>query len=881
MVFDPTAPGGWIDPPPPLPGNDSLEAILENVAVTLDGPAVATITVSPAVSPTDAAGASLSPAEIRLAMWRNGYPPIPCAGKKPVLSEWQKHHKTNEQEIRLWDKIFPYDSNTGCLTSDAPTFDVDITDRTACRVVFDYVKAQFEERGVVLCRIGNAPKFAVPFRTNTPFKKIKEEIVSPSGEVMKFEFLGDGQQFIAFGLNPDSKTDYYWLPKGQSPTSVPQTALPPIDEASARALVESLVALLVAELGYKRLKEQPDAATEPPPRTRRHNGPNSAYAHTALDRECDTVANAAPHTRNDTLNKAAFSLGQLVGGGELPEGEVARRLFDAAAANCLVKEDGAKATRATIRSGLQAGMKQPRTAPQPDGQFSARAAGGTGSRKTKDKAKETSAGGAPPEPPGSGPGQGADAGADDDPSAALLAEFNKDYCVVRDGGKTRVLSFERHEQRISARLTHTRLVPITTSFEDFRNFHLNQRMAIQVGDRTIRTSAGKWWLEHPNRRTYPGLVFDPTGSELVDGRLNLWRGWGVEPRPGDWTLMRRHIDEILANGIVAHAAYILNWLAWTVQHPSERAEVALAFRGKRGTGRGTLGNALVHIFGQHGSHLSSSRHVTGNFNAHMRDCCFLFADEAFWPGDHAAEGTLKRLITEPYLAIEAKHRDIVMVQNMLHVMFASNDEWLLPAGEHERRFAGFDVPDTRMQDEAWFDPLHKQLDSGGYGAMLYDLLRRPLGDFHPRRFPKTEMLRDQQALSLSYEDTWWVELLETAVLWGATSDHPNTAVSNEYEIETEISDGFGSRHTQRRKAKGLYDQAREISPRLRNHSDHAFGRFLIKMGCTPAKHLGPTRSRRGWSFPDLDSARTKWEEPFPEWKWRNPDFLAWEASSDD
>jgi Bifunctional DNA primase/polymerase, N-terminal len=385
-----------------------LEDELANLETTLDGSAFAAVDVSQAVN-RDAVGPSSSPAEIRLAVWRNGYPPIPCTGKKPPLAGWQNHVETNELEIRLWDKGFPDATNTGCVARDTPALDVDITDRAACRAVFDHIKEQFEDRGLVLCRIGNAPKFAVPFRTNTPFKKIKEEIISPNGEVMKFEFLCDGQQFITFGLNPDSRTDYYWLPKGRDPTSVPRDALPPIEEAGARALVENLVALLVGELGYKRREKQPDAPAEPPPRTRRHNGQNSAYAQTALDGECDTVARAAPGTRNNTLNTAALKLGRLVGGGELPEGEVARRLFDAAAANGLVKEDGAKATRATIRSGTQAGMKQPRTAPRPDDHFSARATGGAGARKAKDGAKESSAGGAPPEPPDS------DAGADLEP----------------------------------------------------------------------------------------------------------------------------------------------------------------------------------------------------------------------------------------------------------------------------------------------------------------------------------------------------------------------------------------------------------------------------------------------------------------------------------
>src|SRR4051812_10014450 len=63
--------------------------------------------------------------------------------------------------------------------------------------------------------------------------------------------------------------------------------------------------------------------------------------------------------------------------------------------------------------------------------------------------------------------------------------------------------------------------------------------------------------------------------------------------------------------------------------------------------------------------------LTGRFNAHLRDACLLFADEAYWPGDKGAEGSLKRLITEPELFIEGKGRDGVMVENRLHVIIAS------------------------------------------------------------------------------------------------------------------------------------------------------------------------------------------------------------------
>jgi putative DNA primase/helicase len=88
-----------------------------------------------------------------------------------------------------------------------------------------------------------------------------------------------------------------------------------------------------------------------------------AYAATALDEECEKIARTAEGSRNDTLNKAAFSLGQLVGGGLLQEDAARARLFQAAEQCGLVKDEGATAAHATITSGLQAGMQQPRGLP--------------------------------------------------------------------------------------------------------------------------------------------------------------------------------------------------------------------------------------------------------------------------------------------------------------------------------------------------------------------------------------------------------------------------------------------------------------------------------------------------------------------------------------
>jgi Bifunctional DNA primase/polymerase, N-terminal len=213
---------------------------------------------APPVAPGDAPIQVLPAAitEFRLAMWRGGYLPLPCKGKIPEGKDWQKRTDTTEQEVRLWDRVWPYSLNTGCLTRNTPTLDVDVTDRDACRAVFEHIKVRFEGRGVILCRSGNVPKFAVPFRTGTPFKKFATKVVPHGGgKPAQFEFLGDGQQFVVDGIHPDTRQPYRWWPADRNPATVPREALPHIDEAGARALVEDLAALLVRDFGFARPEE--------------------------------------------------------------------------------------------------------------------------------------------------------------------------------------------------------------------------------------------------------------------------------------------------------------------------------------------------------------------------------------------------------------------------------------------------------------------------------------------------------------------------------------------------------------------------------------------------------------------------------------------------
>ncbi len=441
-----------------------------------------------------------------------------------------------------------------------------------------------------------------------------------------------------------------------------------------------------------------------------------------------------------------------------------------------------------------------------------------------------------------------------------LTELNERHAVLtQEGGKTRVLTWEKSE------LDHSREVPVLQSFEDFRNRYMNRHVEVPSKKGTARVPLGKWWLEHPWRREFWALRFLPGQPVEVDGYLNMWRGFSVGARKGDWSLMEAHVKEILAAGDATHANYIMKWVAWAVQRPDMAAEVALVLRGGRGTGKGMFARTVKRLFGQHGLQVTSPTQLTGRFNAHLRDCCLLFADEAVAPGDKAAESVLKGLITEPELTIEGKGVNAVQARNRLHVVMASNDEWVVPAGMDERRFAVFEVSSAKAGDHEYFAALQRQLDDGGHAAMLHDLLALPLGDWHPRReVPATAGLRRQKTLSLSPFDQWLLGVLESGVLPGARPARRRGAA------RTVLSGDLP-------RDPGLFSCMRQSSPRLREISDQRLTAQLKEWGCVSYSVGGP----RGWTFPPLADMRATWEERYWPGEWSAQDEWGYDHGDDD
>lgn len=284
----------------------------------------------------------------------------------------------------------------------------------------------------------------------------------------------------------------------------------------------------------------------------------------------------------------------------------------------------------------------------------------------------------------------------------------------------------------------------------------------RAGKKQIKVTVGRASLFHPKRREYAGIVFNPT--KTPEGYYNLWTGFAVEPKQGDCKLFLAHIKDNISSGSKVVYDYIVAWMAHMIQNPADRIGVALVMRGNMGTGKGVLANGFGSLFGRHYIPLAQSSQLVGKFNSHMSDKCLLFADEAFWAGDKSAEGVLKSLITEPFLIIEGKGENAFKIRNHLHFMFATNNDWCVPAGAQERRFFVVDVSDKHMQDTEYFAAIQNELDNGGREALLYHLKNYDLTGLNMRKFPQTAALMEQKVYSMTPIQKYWYGKLESGNL---------------------------------------------------------------------------------------------------------------------
>lgn len=226
---------------------------------------------------------------------------------------------------------------------------------------------------------------------------------------------------------------------------------------------------------------------------------------------------------------------------------------------------------------------------------------------------------------------------------------------------------------------------------------------------------------------HAAIFDDASGNSLI----NLWRGGGVEPTPGDARTFTDHLRYLCSTD--EEYEYLCNWLAFTVQKPGKKVMCALVFVGRQGTGKTAISQLLSRILGRRNVAVIATGEIRSDFNQWIEAKQLIFVEEVMTTGRLDIMNILKPLITQEEININIKYQRPYLIENTANFIFLSNHHDALRLSEDDRRYFVVNS-DKPPKSTAYYNELFRWIRANP-GVALQWLLERDLRTFDPNTRP--------------------------------------------------------------------------------------------------------------------------------------------------
>jgi len=270
------------------------------------------------------------------------------------------------------------------------------------------------------------------------------------------------------------------------------------------------------------------------------------------------------------------------------------------------------------------------------------------------------------------------------------------------------------------------------------------------------------WLKSPKRRSVylENVVFSP-GAPEEPGKLNLFRGLGVEPKEGACQKLLGLLHYLCGEDDKVFD-WVLKWLAYPLQHLGAKMRTAVVMSGKEGAGKNLFFGVVRDIYGRHGG-VITQRQLESDFQAAFSAKLFIIANEVVSRQEMRHHvGFLKNLITEPEIWINRKNKDERCEANHMNLVFFSNELQALQIGPDDRRYMVIRTPPQGGAD--LYRDVLAELADGGAAALMHYLLHLDLGDFDEHTKPiMTGAKRDLIDIGMSAPQLLWRDIHDSEI----------------------------------------------------------------------------------------------------------------------
>lgn len=286
-----------------------------------------------------------------------------------------------------------------------------------------------------------------------------------------------------------------------------------------------------------------------------------------------------------------------------------------------------------------------------------------------------------------------------------------------------------------------------TSFR--QDIYANQRI---LNPRTKKQDTlANAWMEWKDRRTARDLVVDPTLPimSVVDGKLNLWKGWGVAPIEGDVQPWFQLLDHLFRPEEHQYRKWFEQWLAYPIQHPGTKLSSSVVLVSHtQGVGKNLCAETIEAIYGE-AARRPSNASIGSRFNINLLGALFVLVDEILTEDRRGLESILKVMITSEKMEFEGKFQNPIEAENRANYIFLTNRLDALLMSATDRRFFVHIVQRGKLDTEfakkyvAW-------RENGGVGFLMKYLMDLDLTGFEPKgHAPFTEAKGDMSEMTAS------------------------------------------------------------------------------------------------------------------------------------
>ena len=335
----------------------------------------------------------------------------------------------------------------------------------------------------------------------------------------------------------------------------------------------------------------------------------------------------------------------------------------------------------------------------------------------------------------------------------FMTEMNQ-YCVVITGNSRPYILYRTEKQTSTGKVVNW----IAKFFDSFLSTYKVYTHSVYFGPRIfLNSTLQRRFLEEDCKplekpTDCPPQTFNTFQGLAISKEQALMRG------KKDPTKLLDFILVCWCSGDKGLFNHVMDWFAHLVQKPWIKMKASLVLQGLEGTGKGMIIQLLGKIIGEaHFFQPSSQEDMFGSFNYMMDNRLLCFADEMFWGGDKKKSGQLKKLLTEDTRCSNTKYGPIRRLTNMINWIFASNEQWVVPAGARARRYTILEVTNTLYDMN---ETEKKELYNFCPYSFANFLYNRDISQFNPHKHYKTEGLKKQKELSMSTPHKFWCKYLE-------------------------------------------------------------------------------------------------------------------------